>query len=114
MKTLVSQESLLLIEVIKGLSLIIAAAIPSLVAGFISRSRVDLKHLRTKYSRLLADHRFMLELEQHYVQREKELSGQSRKNTMRKQVTQETNLTLSGRFTPNRIERDLKKEAGHE
>ncbi|MCE2571690.1 hypothetical protein [Motilimonas eburnea] len=108
------QEGLMLIEVIKGLSLIIAAAIPSLVAALISRSRTDLKQLKAKYRRLLSDHRFMLELEQNYVQREKDLRGQSGKNTMRKQVLQTTNLTLSGRFTPNRIDRELGKEADHE
>lgn len=97
----------LLIEIIKALSLVLAAGVPSVVALLINRSRLKKEALKRDLIKALNDIKFLLAVEAEHVRVTKEQSGDSNRNIVRKTVHARDLLNWSGSFASNRIERKL-------
>ncbi|MBW8192946.1 hypothetical protein K0504_18090 [Neiella marina] len=107
-----ADETMIEVTMIRAIGLVAAAfvagLVPSLAGWAIQRAKFNEQRFRDKYEMALRDLLFLYQVEKFYVQQNYELVGASGRNTVRRRVVDETSLSLSGRFTPSAIEKELR------
>ncbi|WP_282109342.1 hypothetical protein [Shewanella algicola] len=103
-------DNLLVMAIIKAVGNILTAAVPSTVTYLIGRKLINQRKLQEKLNLALSDIQYLLLLEKLHCREHQIDVGQSKKQLMRDCVKHETNLSLSGRFTFSRINRELSSQ----
>ncbi|GIU40879.1 hypothetical protein TUM3794_19850 [Shewanella colwelliana] len=98
-------DNLLLGTIIKAISSIFAAALPSFTAFYLGNRLIKKQKLQRDLKVALNDIQYLLAVEQYHCHEHKLVSDQSKKQMIRDSVAIETSLTWSGKFTPSRIAR---------
>ena len=92
----------IIIELIKGGSLVLAAGIPSTVAWWVSRARLKRDVLRQQLLTALKDIQFLLAVEQEYGEHCKAMEGNSLHKRMRENARHFRGADWSGKFSRKR------------
>ncbi|MEZ8028515.1 hypothetical protein [Enterovibrio norvegicus] len=97
-------ESVVL-TLIKSISTIIATLIPSLIGAIVSYKYVSKKKLAKDLDTAIEDILYLSEVEKvHCAKHIENGSNTNKRNTVRREVRESTNLKWSGKFTPSSIE----------
>ena len=78
-----------------------------MAALLINRSRIKKEALKRDLIKALNDIKFLLAVEAEHVQIQKEETGESNRNTVRKTVHARDHLSWSGSFAANRLEKKM-------
>ncbi len=95
-----------LIALIKAISIIVAAAVPTLVTYLVSKryfGQRDYEKLEKKYLTSLKDIEYLLEVERQHCRRNVELLDRSYRQSIRKEVELFTKLRWSGKYSQKRV-----------
>ncbi|MBO2656042.1 hypothetical protein I6M49_21600 [Shewanella algae] len=98
-------DNLLLATIIKAISSIFAAFVPSFTAFHLGNWLIKKQKIQKDLKVALNDIRYLLAVEQYHCNEHKLLCDQSKKQMIRDSVSAETSLSWSGKFTPSRIAR---------
>ncbi|BBM67618.1 hypothetical protein [Vibrio alfacsensis] len=96
----------IIVALIKAISLVLAAAVPTLVTYLVSKryfGKRDYEKLERKYLTSLQDIEYLLEVERLHCRRNAELLDQSYRRNTRKEVECFTDLRWSGKYSQKRV-----------
>ncbi|GLQ71069.1 hypothetical protein [Vibrio penaeicida] len=94
------------VAIIKGLSIVTAAAVPSIITYIVSSKyfkKRDYRKLESQYLIALKDIEYLLEVERIHCRRNMEMLDQSHRHNSRKAVEIETQLSWSGKNSQKRV-----------
>lgn len=87
---------------ISGIFTVLSAIIASVAAAIIGQNIADRRQLQKDLEIAFNDIAFLLEVEELHCENNKNMTGASRKNTVRA-AARDAGLSFSGRFTPGRV-----------
>jgi hypothetical protein len=100
-------DNVLIVALITALGIILTAAVPSLVTYLLGRKVFNQRKLQEKLNIALTDLQYMLMVEELHCREHLSDVGQTKRQTIRNCVKNESNLSWSGKFTLSRINKEL-------